>query len=268
MTNPVGSFIWYELMTTDPDAAARFYGAVVGWTVEGSGPNPAAGGMDYRMIRRDDGRMAGGLLALTAEMTAGGARPWWLPYLYVADVEAAVTAIEADGGKVQMPATDLAVGRIAMVADPQGVPIYLMDPTPPPHDPQADSDVFDETAAQRVRWNELSSPDQAASTAFYAKHFGFAFDDKMPMGELGDYCFISHHGKTLGAIMQKQDDNPPAWLMYFGVPSIAAAHETVTAEGGAVLWGPQEVPGGDWVIVAADPQGAIFGLVGPKGDGS
>ena len=264
MANPVGSFIWYELMTPDPDGAAAFYGSVIGWQVAGHS-DPAAGGTDYRMIVRDDGGMAGGMLKLDAQMVAGGASPCWMPYLYTPDVDAAVGAIEAEGGKVQMPATDLPVGRIAMVADPQGVPIYLMSPTPAPGQSDATSDVFDERAMQRVRWNELASPDQAGSMKFYAEHFGFAFNDKMPMGEMGDYCFISHHGKTLGAIMQRQDEQQRAmWQVYFGVPSIVAAKDRIEASGGQVLMGPHEVPGGEWIVVAVDPQGAGFGLVGPK----
>ena len=33
MSNAPGSFIWYELMTTDANAAAKFYGSVVGWKI-------------------------------------------------------------------------------------------------------------------------------------------------------------------------------------------------------------------------------------------
>ena len=89
MTNPKGSFIWYELMTGDPDGAARFYGAVVGWTIAGAADPAAPGGVDYRMIGRSDGGNAGGMLALNADMLAGGARPGWLGYLYTPDVDAA-----------------------------------------------------------------------------------------------------------------------------------------------------------------------------------
>ena len=267
MTNPAGSFIWYELMTTDADAAAAFYGAVIGWKIVGHS-GPEAGGMDYRLIERDDGGTAGGVLALTAEMTAQGVNPCWLPYIHAPDVDAEVAAIVAEGGHVRMPAFDLPVGRIAMVGDPQGVPIYLMNPTPPADQPDATSDVFDEAAIQRVRWNELASPDLEGAKAFYASHFGFEFNNSMPMGEMGDYCFIDHHGQTLGAIMQRpeQDTRPPSWLAYIGVPSTLAAKTAIEANGGTVLYGPQEVPGGDWIVVAADPQGAQFGVVGPKGD--
>jgi len=259
MARPESDFIWYELMTTDPDAAADFYGAVVGWKIGGP---VEPGGQDYRMIVRDDGGAAGGVLGLTKEMCDAGARPIWMPYLYAADVDRTLSAIEAEGAVVQMPPTDLPVGRIAMVTDPQGVPIYVMDPIPPEGDPDAVSDVFSRDAVQRARWNELASPDLEASKAFYARHFGFEFNEAMDMGEMGDYCFVDHGDRRLGAIMQRADEHQPAaWLVYFGVPSISRAKAAVEQHGGSVLMGPQEVPGGERIIVATDPQGAAFGLV-------
>jgi uncharacterized protein len=268
MPNPVGSFIWYELMTPDPDAAAAFYASVIGWKIANhSDADPASGGMDYRMIVRNDGGMAGGVLKLTDEMTAAGASPCWMPYFYVPDVDAEVAAIEAEGGKLLMPATDLPVGRIAMLHDPQGVPIYLMNPIAPPDAPaDAQSDVFDENAVQRVRWNELASRDQEGSMAFYATHFAFEYNDKMPMGGMGDYCFISHHGQTLGAIMRKNWDTPVLWDFYFGVPSVTVTKRAIESNGGTVMSGPMQVPGGDWIVFGTDPQGARFGVVGPHGD--
>ncbi|OYW16108.1 MAG: glyoxalase [Novosphingobium sp. 12-64-8] len=264
MGNPPGSFIWYELMTTDADAAGAFYNAVVGWTFSGREPGSP---VDYRMIGRSDGGMNGGVLSLTAEMQQQGARPGWFAYLHVADVDAAVAAIQADGGKVLMPKTTIEVGSFAFVTDPQGVPFYVMSPIPPADKPDATSDVFSPDEPQHVRWNELGSPDLAAAKAFYAKHFGFEFNNVMPMGPMGDYCFIDHHGQALGAIMQQQNTGQPAmWLPYFGVPSTMAAKVAIEASGGTVLSGPHEVPGEDWVVVASDPQGAVFGVVGPKGE--
>lgn len=54
MSNPAGSFIWYELMTSDPDRITPFYAAVVGWRITGADPN-RTDGKDYRMIVRSDG---------------------------------------------------------------------------------------------------------------------------------------------------------------------------------------------------------------------
>ena len=264
MTNPVGSPIWYELMTTDPDGAKSFYDAVIGWTIEAQ----PAGEMDYRMITRSDGGNAGGVMRLTPHMTEGGAKPMWAVYLSVEDVDAEVAAITAEGGHSLMPAADMpGVGRIAMVADPQGVKFYVMKPSPPSGQADTVSAVFAATGTEHVSWNELASPDLAASKAFYARHFGFEFNNTMPMGPIGDYCFIDHHGQTLGAIRQRHDERLPLqWLFYFGVPSVAAATAAVESGGGAVVVDPHQVPGGAWIIIAKDPQGAYFGVVGPQGD--
>ncbi|MEZ4405335.1 MAG: VOC family protein [Polyangiales bacterium] len=264
MANAPGSFIWYELMTTDPDAAARFYGAVVGWTIGPRGE--PSGAPDYRMIARSDGGSAGGVLAITDDMTKGGARPRWLGYLHAPDVDVAVAAIKADGGRSLMRTT-LPVGEIAMVTDPMGAPFYVMAPKPPPGRPDAVSDVFDPRAAQRVRWNELASADLARAKAFYARHFGFAFNEVMSMGPMGDYCFIDHADTRPGAVMQKPAESPlDGWLFYFGVESVAAAKRAIEAGGGTVIRDAHEVPGGDWIVVASDPQGAPFGVVGPRGE--
>ena len=123
-----GSFIWYELMTPDPEGAKAFYDAVVGWSFG----DAAADYNGYRMINRKDGGFAGGVLQLTNEMQEHGARPTWLGYIYVPDVDRAVGKIEDAGGKALMPAMDIPnVGRIAMVADPQGAPFYIMLPDGP-----------------------------------------------------------------------------------------------------------------------------------------
>lgn len=256
------NFIWYELMTGDPAGAARFYGAVVGWRITDSGEQ-TAGGVDYRMIGRSDGGNAGGVLALNAEMIAGGARPVWLGYLHVADVDKAVDAITADGGAVQMPAMDIPVGRIAMVTDPQGAPFYIMDPIPP--EGGGESDVFSVTEAQHVRWNELATSDPDAAIAFYKKHFGWGQEGEMPMGELGAYRFIQRGDVGLGAVMPLMEGYPvPAWNFYIGVDDIDRARDAVAANGGTITSEPMEIPGGEYAMNAIDPQGAPVGFVGPK----
>ncbi len=274
MSNPVGSFIWYELMTTDADSAARFYGDVIGWKIGGrqdptnAAAGETAGGKDYRMIERSDGGFAGGVLNLTPDMLEHGAHPTWLGYLSVEDVDTSVREIVADGGKVLMPPMDLPVGKIAMVTDPLGVPFYVMKPVPPAGKPDARSDVFDVVASQRVRWNELASRDLALAKQFYGKHFGFRFEQTMPMGVMGDYCFIAHGDiPMIGAIMQRPPQAPAiGWMFYFGVDSVNAAKQAIESGGGKVQHGPQEVPGGQWIVISTDPQGVWFGVVGPKGN--
>lgn len=265
MGNPVGSFIWYELLTTDPAGAKSFYDSVVGWSIAGKSEadNPD---MDYRHIKRSDGGFTGGVLKLTPEMCANGGRPCWLGYLYVADVDAEATKIQAEGGKLLMPAFDVpGAGRIAMIADPQGVPIYIMTPEPPEGKEGEGSDAYNRTTAQHVSWNELLTPDPEGAKAFYSRHFGFEFNESMPMGEMGNYDFIDHGGQMIGAVMRKPNEMPfGGWNYYIHVGDIDTATASVKAGGGQVLMGPMEVPGGDWVINGIDPQGAPFSLVGSK----
>ncbi len=259
-----GGFIWYELLTTDPDGAAAFYGPVTGWRVVSGGP-AAPGGAEYRHIVRGDGGSAGGVFRLTDEMCAAGTRPCWLGYIHVADVDRAVAAIVADGGKVLMPKATIQPGSFALVADPQGVPFYVMTPAPPPGQPDAKSDVFDPEKPQHVRWNELSAPDPVPAVDFYRRHFGWDQQGEMDMGALGAYRFLQHGGVAIGAVMPMMPGQPmPLWTFYIGVDDIDRAHAAVVANGGMVIAGPDEIPGGEYSLCAVDPQGAAFGLVGPR----
>ena len=254
--NPEGTPIWYELMSADPDASKAFYDNVIGWTIEARPSGP----MDYRMIDSGNGGQVGGVMRLTEEMIAGGAKPTWLFYIGVDDVDASIAKIEAAGGSVLMPAWDIpGIGRLAMVADPQGIPFYIMRGAS-----DASSTAFERTGMGKCNWNELSTPDQAGANAFYATVFGWTYPDKMPMGDMGDYVFIDAAGQTIGATMQTPPQGQPsAWQFYFRAPDIEAAAAKVTAQGGTVHAGPMEVPGGDRIIVASDPHGAMFGVVGP-----
>jgi uncharacterized protein len=259
---PRGDFIWYELLTPDIAGAKHFYDAVVGWNIAGKSDFPN----DYRMIGRSDGKFAGGAMQITEEMQQHGARPTWLGYILVPDVDRSVASIQREGGQVHMPAFDIpGVGRVAMVTDPQGAPFYVMKPLPPAEDPNAKSDVFSVDQPQRIRWNELSSADQDGAVDFYCRNFGWVQEGAMPMGEMGDYRFIYANGVRIGAIMRKPPQRPvSAWNYYIGVDDIDRAAEAVTAGDGQILHGPIEIPGGEYSLNGMDPQGAVFALVGPR----
>lgn len=263
MAGGEGQFIWYELMTSDAEAAGRFYAAVVpGWRFGDRAPVD----VDYRMIHRSDGGHAGGVLQLSREMQDGGARPVWLGYLSSDDVDARVAAIEADGGTIQMPPWDApGVGRLAMVTDPQGAAFYLMKPTSAPDRPDAQSDVFSMDQPQRVRWNELATSDPEGAVAFYSRHFGWAQEGDMDMGPLGKYRFIQSRDGPFGAIMPRMPQMPMSlWTFYIGVDDIDRSAQAIRQGGGAIVQEPSQILGGEYSLVAVDPQGAGFGLVGPR----
>ena len=122
-----GAWVWYELLTGDTAGAKAFYEAVVDWSVT-PGTEPP---MFYGSIEAPDGAMIGGIMPITDEMAAGGARPTWLGYIAVDAIDAAVAKAVGLGAKVLMPRVDMeGVGSFAMIADPDGAPLYLMEPKP------------------------------------------------------------------------------------------------------------------------------------------
>jgi predicted enzyme related to lactoylglutathione lyase len=256
-----GDFIWYELMTSDPAGAKAFYDAVVGWNIEAESSFPNG----YRMIGRGDGKNAGGILPIDEEMKQHGARPTWLGYVSVADVDKTIAAVELAGGKKYMCPIDIPnVGRVAMIADPQGAPFYVMKPIPPAGDPSAKSDVFSPSEQQRVGWNELSTTDPVNARSFYGEQFGWDSSEFMDMGEMGEYRFLDHHGTRIGALCGAMPGRQPQWRFYFRVPSITAAKQAAEEKGGSIDMGPHQVPTGEWIVIGTDPQGAEFALVGAE----
>ena len=251
-------FIWYELMTTDREAAEAFYADIVGWRITDSGQP----GMRYDILNVGD-RGVGGVLELTAEMKAGGARPGWVGSIQTPDTDQTAKDITAAGGSVHKQPDDIpTVGRFAMVADPGGAPFYLLTPLPRDDVPTA----AEPTATGVVSWHELvSSAGEAKAFAFYSKLFGWETIQEMDMGPMGKYRIFGTDGVQLGGMMDKPENVPvSSWTFYINVDGIDSATERVKAKGGQVIMGPMEVPGGSWIIQGIDPQGAHFALVSAR----
>ena len=252
MTMPTG-FIWYELMTSDTEAAKAFYRTVVGWEAQAF-----EGGQDYTILEAS-GRGIGGLMAVPEDARQAGARPVWLGYVAVADVDAEAARIVEAGGKLHKDIMSVpTVGRIAMVADPQGAPFYLIAPEGEEQEPAPDM------SPGHVAWHELHTSDWQAAFDFYSARFGWEKAEAMDMGPMGIYQIFSAGGggSWKGAMFNADTFGRPGWLFYVAVGDIDEAAERVRSAGGEVLEGPMEVPGNAWIIQCRDPQGAMFALVG------
>lgn len=250
-------FIWYELMTTDQDAALDFYKAVVGWSA--ADHQNSSGGMRYTILSAGE-RGVGGVMELTQQMCDGGARAGWVGYIDVGDTDSKASEIAEAGGKVLMGPDDIPnVGRFAMVADPGGAAFYLLTPLPRDDDPG----LPEPSAPGTVGWHELySSLGDKAAFDFYSGRFGWETYQEMPMGEMGTYRIFGLEGAAMGGMMNKPESMPRSvWGFYLNVDGIDAATERVKVNGGQVLMGPHQVPDGSWVIHGVDPQGANFALV-------
>ena len=251
-----GQFFWYDLMTTDTKAAAKFYGAVVGWGTEDSG----VPGSDYSVFTVDGvGRL--GLMDIPKDMP--GVRPHWMGYISVDDVDKAAAKVKKLGGSVEREPTEIPnVIKFAPVGDPQGVGFLIAKGLVHEAMPK----VADGTPGT-IGWHELYAKDGKTAFDFYEKMFGWTKSDAHDMGAMGVYQLFKTGGEfAVGGIMTKpeQMSAPPHWAYYINVPAIRDAAKRVTDNGGRILMGPHQVPGDLWIVQCMDPQGAAFNLLAPK----
>jgi hypothetical protein len=256
MPKSINRFVWYELMTTDTAGAEAFYSGVAGWDVRKVG----VPGVDYTLFNAGDTGVAGAMTIPQAAAEAG-ARPGWIGYLAVADVDAEAVRIEQANGRIHRAPDDIpGVGRFAVAADPQGATFALFQPAggnaPPSPSPGTPG---------HVGWNELMAAEWETAFAFYADLYGWAKAEAVDMGPMGTYQTFGASGdNAFGGMMTKPEEIPaPYWRYYFNVEGIDAAKRRVEEGGGQITMGPMEVPGGAWVVTGLDPQGAEFALVAP-----
>ena len=254
MTNPLGSFIWYDVMTSDMQAAERFYGKVVGWE-----PQQFPGETPYTVLNLPGSQTGVGGIMPSPE----GAPKMWNGYIYVDDVDDYAQRVTEAGGAIHRQPWDIpGVGRMAVAADPQGAMFMLYKPTPPEGGAPP---MPEDEAIGTIGWRELMTTDWQGAFDFYSKLFGWSVDHDFDMGEMGLYQLFNVDGEPTGGMMDKPAQMPaPAWQFYFNVPAIDAAAGRVTGHGGKLLMGPMQVPGGQWIVQCQDPQGARFALVAPE----
>jgi predicted enzyme related to lactoylglutathione lyase/NifU-like protein involved in Fe-S cluster formation len=247
-----GRFVWYDLLTNDPNSAVPFYTTVVGW-----GTQLFDGGGEGYTMWTNGPTPIGGISHLPPEAAAAGAPPHWLPYIGTPDTDATAKRCEQLGGKVLTQPMDIpTIGRFAVLADPQGAvfAVFTALDQAPGHEGQPTLGDFS--------WHELATTDYEAAWNFYSELFGWEKDSVMDMGPSGMYLMFKRNGVTLGGMYNKSADMPwPSnWLCYAKVDDVQDRVSTITNNGGQIAVGPMEVPGGDWIVVGTDPQGAAFAL--------
>lgn len=254
-----GKPCWYELATSDGSlgAAEAFYGAVLGWSFRDAGMQ----GFDYHLAS-SDGDLVAGLMVMPED--AGGMPPFWMIYFAVDDADRTAAAIRAAGGRLHREPADIPdTGRFAIAGDPQGAGFGILQPEPMPGEAGA-GNAFDQRKAGHGNWNELMTSDPEAGFRFYAGLFGWQKSRSLDMGAMGTYQLFSHDGADIGGMMGLGNAPAPAWLPYFGTSGVDDAIGRIEAAGGKLAHGPMEVPGGAFIAVAQDPQGAWFAVVGPR----
>lgn len=121
----VGDWIWIQLLSRDAGKASSFYRKVGGYQVE---RNTAKNwSSDY--ILSVDGVARATVRTIPPEHSK--VKPTWLPFVRVALLKDSLTKASELGGKVLVsPRPNLMNGKVAVVADPTGAAIGLMEWTP------------------------------------------------------------------------------------------------------------------------------------------
>jgi uncharacterized protein len=113
-------------------------------------------------------------------------------------------------------------------------------------------------------WVDLTTPDLDDAVRFYGGLFGWDFEDA---GEdAGHYHMASLRGKRVAGLGPTQPGAPPTayWTTYLTGTDVDAHAKAIADAGGSVMFGPLDVMGQGRMLVATDPEGAMFGIWQPQ----
>lgn len=242
-----GKFIWFDLATTDPRAAQRFYGSVFDWKFEAVRGSPE----QYVLVRNGRTPVAGIFRPFAAPDGASSAR--WLSFASVADLGASLAKLGAAGATALVPATKLdRRGSHALLRDSQGAIFGILQSAAgdPPDAPVPPGSFF---------WVDLYTKDVEAAARTYGD-LGFEVSRDEVSGD--DRILLSAGGHARAGIMKLPDPSrEPGLLPYVHVDDVPATLARVRAAGGRVLREPDPAVLDGQLAVFADPQGGVLGIL-------
>ncbi|MFF1530159.1 VOC family protein [Cellulomonas sp. NPDC058312] len=237
-----GTPCWAELAVPDLERGRRFYGELLGW--------------EFAIGSAETGYYSEGLVGGRRVAALNGYRPdptapvSWLTFLAAADTTAtAARATTAGAVALAGPVDVMGFGRMAVLADPVGVPFAVW---------QAGTSLGAEVVNEpgTMIWNEHMSGDWTRARDFYTGTFGLTLEDMSAPGF--DYATLQRGDRAVGGIGAW--DDAPGWQVYFGVTDTDATTAAAERLGGAVALAPQDSTYGRlaWVV---GPFGERFWLM-------
>jgi predicted enzyme related to lactoylglutathione lyase len=257
--HPPGSFCWFELATTDQEAAKQFYQSLFGWTPKDT---PLGEGETYTEFQIG-GRDVGAAYTMREPERTQAIPPHWLVYVRTDDADATAGKVSAAGGTVMAPPFDVMdIGRMAVIQDPTGAILAIWQPKK-----HSGTGLAGETGT--AVWADLVTPEPATAGAFYTALFGWQMVEgkSMAPAKPGQYIHIVNGKDMIGGIPPAQAMPPgvPAhWMIYFAVADCAASVKTAGELGAKTIFGPMTLEGTGTFAALADPQGAVFAVIQPK----
>lgn len=207
-----------------------------------------------------DGRDAAAGYTLRKDDQARHVPPHWMPYIAVADADAAAARAATVGGVVIARPFDVAdLGRMAVLQDPSTAMFCVWQPRR-----SQGTGVWRQAGA--CVWADLNSTDPRRAASFYEQLFGWQITGGKDMSPAGpdDYGHIASGEHFIGGVTPRgtlPHGVPSHWLLYFEVADCDGAVAHTTASGGRVLMPTTTMEGVRKYAVLADPQGATFAVV-------
>lgn len=240
-----GKFVWFDLFTTDLDAASNFYESLLGW--------------DIRPVQESNGNVRtafykGKALANMVDRKGKSSQSQWLSYISVTDVDKTLENAKMMGGKIHKNAMELPNrGRVGIALDPQKAAFAIV--ASPVGDPE-------DSVPTPNTWlgSELWTTDVKGAEQFYAELVGYAVK-LVTVHEQVQYRLLMAEGRRRGGITVLPWENvAPEWIPYIAVDDVLATVAKVRKLGGEVLLAPDMSVEHGLLAVIADPTGALFGV--------
>ncbi|MDP9405809.1 MAG: VOC family protein [Actinomycetota bacterium] len=244
-----GTPSWVDLVTSDPDGARAFYGALFGWEFD---VGPAETGFYTRCRVR--GHEVAGMVGQPSTETPTS----WTTYFATDDADEVAQRVAEAGGRVFMGPDDvLDQGRLVLGVDPTGAVFGVW---------QARAHVGATLVNEpdTVIWNELATRDLPAALAFYSAVLGVGWEP-YDTGEQGPAYQLLKAGDTVvGGAMAMTDqwpaEMPAHWMTYFAVRNAEAAVARAQELGGTVTVPVTDSQQGPFAVLR-DPQGGVFSVI-------
>jgi hypothetical protein len=207
-----------------------------------------------------EGRDTGAAYTMRPEQRAQGVPPHWMIYISVESADDAARRAAQLGGRVLAPPCDVYdIGRMAVVQDPSGAVLALWQPKK--HIGTGIAGVHG-----TLCWADLITPDPARAKEFYSGLLGWRISasENDPSG----YLHIANGKDFIGGIPPAgfAEPNAPAhWMAYFYVSNCDETAAKAKELGGKTLLAPMAIEKVGRTAILADPQGAVFAVIGREG---
>jgi len=242
-----GKFVWADLVTDDALAAQKFYAALFGWKFYDYG--------GYLIGRNDDRPMCG--MFQRPRPADPNAKPRWLGYISVPNVERAKGVVTKAGGRVLAPPQKMPKrGEQAVFADGEGALFGVIKSS------AGDPEDFLADPGDWI-WVQLLSRDGQKAAEFYRQVAGYEIVANTVSNKLSDYVLTSegYARATVRTIRNDDEKVRPLWLLFVRVKNVGESVARTKQLGGKVWIEPKAELFDGKVAVIADPTGAAIGLL-------